>query len=397
MSENEVPAWPVPETDAPAPDWYVACFRNALRRVVCVLNRWSPFTACARIALSASDDAVGAAFERAGLDGQLIQFNIEGYDQFARSDEQLAENHFYANASFVRRGDRRVAVFKVPRAFLDWGYQKLDPPEADDLLPEDYPSGQDDPSYVRECATNYLVKNFWHNFVHGEIQGINQRNYGEFRGLAREDSDFEADHIANLLTLRSFGVELRYRGRGSVGRTSRVEAIFTRNRCNRVFVKRARHRHEDAAAASDDERWAEFEWRFCRGVANRVSTTLLAHHLAVPSLGIFLGGEARAATRDGTATRWRDGKVLAEVARRRFATPYPAYVPDDEWRTFKSGTPLPRERQPAIRRTRAKREQEIATWIEGEFKQLVLSSAPFRDSIGEQLEALGTRIAVDLV
>jgi len=373
MARSKMPAWPLLDASEPAPNWYVdVAFRNALRRVVCVLNSRAPFTACSKIKLSGSDGSVAAAFEKGGLDAALIQFNVEGYDTFARTDEHHAENHFYANVGFERRQDRRVAVFKVPRVFLDWGYQNLRRPAIDPLVAAEFPKGQSDPGYVLHCATNYLVKNFWHNFVHAEIQGINQTNYGRFRGLAREDSDFEADHIANLLTLRSYGVDLLYLGTGGDKRRERVSAIFIRNRCNQVFAKRARHRLEDAAAATDDERWSELEWRFCRGVANRVSIALLANHLAAPSLSIFLGGEARWSAQRGT--RWRHGNVLAEVAGRRFA-----------------------KRQGDIRRKRSAREEEIATWLRGEYRQALASNAALRDSIRMSLKALGTRVGVELL
>lgn len=396
MARSKRPAWPPQNMSGPAPDWYIdVAFRNALRRVVCVLNSRDPFTACGRINLSGSDSDIAAAFEKSGLDADLIQFNVEGYDQFIRSDEHHAEHHFYANVGFHRRQNRRVAVFKVPRAFLDWGYQNLRRPSLDTLVAADFPGGQSDPNYVTHCATNYLVKNFWHNFVHAEIQGINQGNYGCFRGIAREDSDFQADHVANLLTLRSYGVDLLYRGIGSDLRTERVNAIFIRNRCNQVFAMRARHRRADGEATSDEDRWSELEWRFCRGVANRVSIALLAHHLAVPSLGIFLGGEARWSTKRGR--RWRHGNVLAEVAGRRLATPHPAYVPDDEWRAFRSNTVVRRERQSDIRRKRAEREEEVAAWLRFEFRQAIASSAALRDSVRGELEALETRIGVDLL
>lgn len=125
MTRSKLPAWPSENASEPAPSWYVdVVFRNALRRVVCVLNSRVPFTGCAKIKLSGSDDAVAAAFEKAGLDADLIQFNVEGYDQFARTDEHHAEHHFYANVGFERRQARRVAVFKVPRIFLDWGYTR---------------------------------------------------------------------------------------------------------------------------------------------------------------------------------------------------------------------------------------------------------------------------------
>jgi len=393
--EKAKPSWPSEASSSAAPAWYVDAFRNALRRVVCVLNSRSPFTTCSRINLTGSDEAISGVFTRSRLDAKLIQFNIEDYDSFARTDEHHAENHFYSNAGFVTRSNRRVAVFKVPRVFLDWGYQNLRRPEEDALLAQEFAGGQADPAYVAQCATNYLVKNFWHNFVHAEIQGINQANYGSFRGVAREDSDFEADHIANLLLLRSYGLDLLYRGAGSDSRTERINAIFTRNRCNQVFAKRARHRQEDSEAASDEDRWAELEWRFCRGVANRVSTSLLAHHLAVPSIGIFLGGEVRSSVERGT--RWRSGKVLAEIARRRFATPFPAYVPDDEWRAFKSGVPVTRERLSVMRRRRIAREGETADWVRGEYRQLISSGAALRDSVGGQLRALETRIGVTLL
>ena len=242
-----------------------------------------------------------------------------------------------------------------------------------------------------------MVKNFWHNFVHSEIQGINQTNYGAFRGLAREDSDFDADHIANLLTLRSYGVKLHYLGRRGDAYGRRVSAIFTRNRCNQLFAKRARHREEDAAAATDEERWTELEWRFIRGVSNRVSTALLKRQLAAPSLKVFLGGDVRSGSKKGVLTRWRRGNVLVDVAGRRLATPYPAYVPDDEWRAFRAGVPVPGPRQADIRRKRSEREQEIANWVVGEYRQLISVNQPLRDGICEALKAVEVRISVDLL
>jgi hypothetical protein len=377
-----------------APDWYVdQVFRNALRRVVAVLNRGS-LRECARIDLAAPDRDIAEAFERSGLDEQLIQFNIEGYDVYSQSAEHHAEFHFYANARFVSRGGRRVAVFKVPRVFLDWGYQSLRRPPADPLVGADFPGGQNDPAYVMHCATNYLVKNFWHNYVHGEIQGIDQNNYTAFRGIAREDSDFEADNVANLLTLRSYGVPVRYQARPNEAYAARVDAIFTRNRCNQLFARRASHRQSDAAAASEEERWSDLEWRFCRGVANRLSTTLIAAHLAAPSVKVFLGGDVRSSPARGT--RWRHGNVLVEVAGRRLSTPYAAYVPDDEFRALRDGGAVAPDRQAVMRRRRVERETEIAGWVRGEYGRAIKGSETLRKGVGRLLEALETRISVAL-
>lgn len=396
MARSRAAAWPSPITGGRgAPDWYVdEVFRNALRRVVTVLNRRA-VRECARIDLAGSDLEIAEAFERHGLDERLIQFNVEGYDVYTQSAEHHAEHHFYANARFVLRGGLRVAVFKVPQVFLDWGFQSLQRPPLDPLVAEDFSRGQNDPAYVKHCATNYLVKNFWHNFVHGEIQGIDQTNYGSFRGLAREDSDFEADHIANLLTVRSYGLPIRYQGRPDEAYGTRVETIFTRNRCNQVFARRARHRPADTASATAEERWSELEWRFCRGVGNRVSTALIAGRLAVPSIKVFIGGDVRSSPARGT--RWRHGNVLAEVAGRRLATPHPAYVPDDEWRAFRDGTRVSSERAAVVRRRRAERESAIASWIRDTYGNFVKGNPGLRKSLGLQLQALETRIGVDLL
>lgn len=388
-----VASWPSRNSDDPAPDWYKHdVFRNALRRVVAVLNAK---VATAGIKLGNTDQRIASEFASKQLDRTLIQYNIESSDTEAASDEHSAEYHFYANVNFADRSDAKVAVFKVPQPFLDWGYQNLQKPASDTLLAGDFPGGADSPEYVMHCATNYLVKNFWHNFVHHEIQGITNTNYGGFRGLAREDSDFQADHIANILTLCSYGVTPLFKGLGSSNRSDRVNAIFTRNRCNRIFAKRARHRTDDMAAATDDGRWSELEWRFCRGVGNRISTTLLASHLATPSLQVFLGGEVRnSPTRQ---TRWRSGDVLVEVADRRIATNISAYVPDDEWRAYRTGTKVTTKREGDIRRFRAKREQEISAAVRIAYDRQVKSDAKFRDSLELQLQALGTRIGVHII
>jgi len=391
--QTALASWPSRNSTDPAPDWYKQdVFRNALRRVVAVLNSSG---ATAGINLAGSDEQVATAFAKKQLDKLLIQYNIETSDPEAVSDEHSAEYHFYANVTFATRMGNRVAVFKVPQPFLDWGYQNLVRPSGDPLLAADFPGGVDSPQYVTHCATNYLVKNFWHNFVHHEIQGITNTNYGEFRGLAREDSDFQADHIANILTMCSYGVLPSFKGQQSTAKTDRINAIFARNRCNRVFAKRARHRGDDMAAASDDERWSELEWRFCRGVANRVSTTLLAAHLAAPSLKVLLGGEAKNSTTK--LKRWRTGNVLVAIADRRIATRLAAYVPDDEWRAYHSKVPVPVTREGDIRRFRAKREVEIAEAVRVAYLHQVKNDAGFRDSIELELHALGKRIGAKIV
>ncbi len=82
-------SWPPPNTDAPAPDWYKHdVFRNALRRVVAVLNSAG---ATAGIDLAGTDQHIATAFQAKQLDKELIQYNIETPDPEAHSVEFSAE------------------------------------------------------------------------------------------------------------------------------------------------------------------------------------------------------------------------------------------------------------------------------------------------------------------
>lgn len=391
-------AWPHDTSVKSAPDWYADCFRNALRRVAVLLNQVSPYSTCRGTKLSCTEAQLAALFGTRDWDQELIQFNIAKPDQYANSDEYSAENFFYSDVDFPSRGNHRVAKFLVPQTFLDWSFRRLHRPagSAQELDLAEFPQGPDSPSFVQHCAANYLVKNFWHNYVHRAIQGISSANYHQFRGPAREDSDFEADHLANLFFARSYGFPLRTSGQVTDAVRERMEALFRRNRCNLVFAERAQHRASDRASMSAEERWAELEWRFCRGVANGISAAFVCNGLATSSVRIFLNGEIRSSGSGTTRKVWRTGEVIVEVGSRRFATDLPAYIPYDELRAEVGGRTIAAEREASMRKRRDRRIREIITVVVADYKKLIRTDPAFRKSNKIAVAALGHRLAIPL-
>lgn len=391
--------WRPKGTLIPAPDWYVDCHRNALRRISVLLNQDEPFTACLRVKLDRTEAAVASIFLKRRWDAELIQFNIAAGDRFARDDEHRAEHFFYSDVSFPTRSGRRVSVFNVPQTFLDWGYRRLHRPDGDNqaLNLSEFAGDPDSAAFIQHCAVNYLVKNFWHNFVHRTVQGISSDNYHEFVGLAREDSDFEADHLANLLLVRTFGLPLKTNGRMGRKTRLRLEALFRRNRCNLVFAERASHRDSDRERMTQEERWNELEWRFCRSVSNAVSTALIARGLATPSVRVFLNGEVKSTVDKEIVKTWRTGEVIVEVAGRRIPTAVAAYIPDDELRAEMRGRKLDARRQSDIGRTRKEREASIVGVVLELYGALIRRDRFLRQSVEATLVALGKRISIPLL
>ncbi len=393
---TETPLWPDTSTTTPAPEWYLGCFRNALRRVAVILNRHERYPTCMKISparLAKSDNELASHFQRKKWDEILIALHTASRDAYADSDEYQAENFFYTDTRFPRVGAVRRASFTVPQPFLDWSYKRLHKPRSSEavLLSHEFTQGSDDPEFVTHCASNYLVKNFWHNFVHRHVQGIDNTNYHEFRGPAREDTDFDSDHIANLLLAKTYGQALRVNGKIGSKASAKLRAIFARNRCNLVFAERAKHRETDRASMSEIERWNELEWRFCRGASNAVSSELIASGLSVPSVRVFLGGEAKRRSRDGRTHYWRDGHVIVDVAGRRINTDAAAYIPDDELHSDE----LAPERRRAIADKRSERLNEITNAVKLQY-QKTLRDPSMKEFVPKAFAALEARLAIPL-
>lgn len=385
-------AWPQNVTGNGHPEWYAACFRSALRRVAITINAVGS-SSWKSLDLTLSDDEISERFERGGWDKALIAFHVMARDAHTEDDDEYqAENFFYCDVDFRSRSRVRVANFKVPAPFLDWGYRRLHPPAGtpEELGLHAFGGDATSPAFVRHCATNYLVKNFWHNFTHRVLQGITTDNYHQFRGLAREDSDFEADHVANLLLLRSYGLSVHTSGRSQPMTQLARRAVFARNRCNRIFAERARFRRDDRASMSPAERWEELEWRFCRRTSNAISTTLLVGGLATPSVRVFLGGIAESSATSGRF--WRTGEVIVEIGGCRFNTGVKPYIPDDELRA-----PGPTAKRLAdMRRTSEEREASIVAVAVNAYRGRLTTDRALRDGAEKAMEALWTRLGIPI-
>ena len=391
------PHWPTGDSTDEAPDWYKDCFRNALRRTAVILNQHERYPTCLKVSstqLGKPETALASLFERKNWDASLIAIHRAEKDTHANDDEYQAEHFFYTDTQFPSAGDVRRASFTVPQPFLDWSYKRLHKPRSSEsiLQANEFREGVEDPEFISHCAANYLVKNFWHNFVHRHVQGIDNGNYHEFRGPAREDTDFDSDHIANLLLAKSYGQKLKLSGKIGNAASARLRAIFARNRCNLVFAERAKHRETDRSLMSDIERWNELEWRFCRSASNAISTELIASGLAPPSVRVFLGGEAKSGQRNGHTRYWRDGHVIVDVGGRRINTDAVAYIPDDELHTDE----IAPERRSAITVRRAERLTEIITAVKLQYRK-ALREVSLADYVPKAFAALEARLSIPLV
>lgn len=327
------------------------------------------------------DDAVLAQFVKGKLIPKLLDFRME-QSQHAEllDDEYRAENFFYGRFYFDSSESARQVRFTATQTFLDWAYMRLVKPRGTKQeLGRD--SSTSEGAFAANCAINYLLKNFWHNFVHHRVQGINDSNFHEFRGEARNESDFEADNLANLFLVLSYGLPVYTSGRMGEQNAKKIAALFRRNRCNLVFAERASHRSEDTASMTDEQRFEELEWRYRRAVANHVGQRLLCQGMAVRSIGVYLTGSV---ARKGGKFFREGGQTVVSLNSRRINSLQAPYTPNDE---MVGAPPARAERRHRIRQWRATRLDEIATIVTGNYRQELKDSA-FRDHAANQVSGL---------
>jgi len=238
--------------------------------------------------------------------------------------------------------------------------------------------------FVFECATNYLLKNFWHNFVHCRLQGITDGNYGNFGGAARYDSDFEADNLATVFLVLSYGLPVYARGKRPANEA--IKALWNRNRCNLVFQERASHRHQDQGRMTQLERFQEAEWRFFRTICNRLSIELISGGLAVRSLRVFANGTIK----KGRVGFFRAGNVIVELNSRRYYTRCPVYVPHEYY-----GAKRPTKSRIAhIKKFQDRRVAEIVTIAVTQYRSDLEESAELRGDAERSLKSLIRRVGL---
>jgi len=214
-----------------------------------------------------------------------VRFHIEKQDTtVSYDDDDLAENFFYGRFVFRTSGDPPIRVeTTMQQAFIEWSHQGLHLPR---YKPDELGATASqvcDPVFIASCAANYLLKNFWHNYVHNVLQQISFENYRDFGGMARYEADFEADNLANLFLIHSYGLPVRASGFGlnDVDTFKKIVQLLRRNHCNKVFALRAAARHET-------QNQEELEWRYRRTLSSYLSGWLAAIGFSVTAVGVYL-------------------------------------------------------------------------------------------------------------
>ncbi len=273
---------------------YLNCLVAAVRRMAVTLNHSTQL--CPIEWLKWADDAIAtqfakkapSSFPRETYDKLVVRARTEaeaapgGADK-DKMDQDAAEYFFYGRFEF-RELDvpprRRVEVI-MQEAFLKLSRQglHLPPYEAAELGVS--AKELQSPEFISGCATNYLLKNFWHNYVHNVLQFISFENYRRFGGDARYEADFEADNLANLFLIHSYGLPVRALGIAEPKLRRSIAHLLRRNRCNDVFRLRAAKREE---VQTPEEK----QWRYRRTLANYLSGWTAVLGCAVTSIGVYL-------------------------------------------------------------------------------------------------------------
>jgi hypothetical protein len=375
------------------PAEYDECYLRALRRMAVTLNCGSPNISPFKPAvLAKSDPELADIFSRKKIGSVAAGAALVNYEVISREEEvkefDQAENLFYGDFDFgCPRGFRNITrvTHRSTPTFRNWSFRRLVWPtvERDQGPPErlEKRSDETDAEFMMSCASNYLLKNFWHNFVHRRIQGITSHNYHSFGGEARDQSDFTADNIGTVLHIRSYGFTLPAAGRSTSARSTGVRDLLRRNRCNLVFAERDRLRIERTAALSVHERWEEAQWQFRRRVAAAISNRLLERGAVVTSLAVYLRGERR--TREGWF--FHDRNVVVQLNGHYLVCNHVPYIPDPA-EDFK----------PHTRTKSYARREEVAESAVGQYVSLLDQNKEIRAHARVSLNALSTRIGVPL-
>jgi hypothetical protein len=355
----------------------------------CYQPRRSPFSAAA---LKKSDLQLQETFPEkkiGSVDANAALVNHEVIDRHQElEDFDQAENLFYGDFDFsCPRGFKNIVrvTHRSTPAFRKWSFERLRWPTIE--TPQGEPdrlrkrSDETDAEFMMSCASNYLLKNFWHNYVHREVQGIASHNYHSFGGEARDHSDFTADNLGTILFVRSYGIDILTSGRSGPDRSNAVRDLLNRNRCNLVFAERDRHRIESTTEMGVDERWQEAQWQFRRRVAMAISNQLVARGAAATSLAVYLRGEHR--TRDD----WFYHKelVVVEINGRYIVSNQYSYIPDP-------AKPM----KPQTRKTAYERREKLASNAVDQYTSLLEQNSELRAHAKQSLAALADRIRIPL-
>lgn len=383
-------AWHQPQAGVPVPTQYNTCFYDALRRMAIVLNQNKEPIQLSW--LRKSNEEIEEIFDSKKLNSALVQFTVDTRqtddpEKIAPDDDQ-AENDFYSRFDFRSVGSPKIlrVGFSSTEAFHRWSYEGLAiPSEKEKGIHVGLPKRAE---FARDCAANYLLKNFWHNFVHKNSQFITESNYHKFRGIARFESDFAADNLGTIFLAHSYGFPVRTAGRISPDNAATIEALLKRNRSNRVFAERASRREEKLTPIQAFE---ELEWRFRRRVANALSLQLLMAGSSVADLGVYFNGQIHKRPEEPRRTEfYRDGTVVVRLNGAYLATHPAPYIEDPD------GAGLTETRRNRIRQETNDRASRIVTEAVNWYKDRISNEVGLKNYAADSMKAIGQRFGMAL-
>ncbi len=259
------------------------------------------------------------------INDSLVRLHHEREDPNVRDKEAL-EKFFFGHFGDFSRSKKSGCIrmdYTLTQRFLETSHEGLHWPDySDSDLGLSKKEAKKEKGILAEFATNYLLKSLWHTYVHNKIQGITHANFLEFEGGARDDSDFEADNLATLFLIHSYGLPVTTEGLKDSGTRRKIIYLLRRNRCNRVFFLRARTLGGEAGSAHPYAEPDEREWVYRRTLSTYLSGWMAVHGFAVTSIGVFL---AQRTEKDGGLP---DARVVVELNRVRIASDIPAVLED---------------------------------------------------------------------
>jgi hypothetical protein len=310
------------------PGPYVRCFHAALGRVSSAIN---PQSIPSKL-LRKDDDAVIDHFYKTANDNSYFDLTLEAVERSVRQrpipQNDIADHFFYGSLSYrmvTPRHGKRVShlhlAYRATDTFMNYSYENLHLPWGHDkrrhsLADLGYAHGTADEIVIRECASNYLARNFWHNIVHDRVQNITNDNFDDFRGRARYDSDFEADNFSLALLVHSYGLPIIADDIDRVAPDDRILHVLRRNQCNDLFRARAVDRGGKSV-------YDETEFRHCRTINGYLCGWLLAQGLSVVAMTVHAYGYIK--MKNKKYYREGEGFVISVNGYRiRYTLPYPA-------------------------------------------------------------------------
>lgn len=205
------------------------------------------------------------------------------------SEAAAAKDDFYSTFEYRWKARPHTLVYKLTQKFFTDSYAGLRMPK---LAKRE--RGESVASFLKDCATNYLLKNFWHNHVHEFAQQITNANFHDFTGESRYASDFEADNLATILLALSYEQKVRTDSSNQTQPPSPgLKKLFERNACNNVFGLRAVARKSKEGSTHSIEEFLEREWLTRRRIAVQLGAYLVERDRAVGSISVHFYGDLK--------------------------------------------------------------------------------------------------------